>query len=149
MKRRFALLAIFVLVMAFTLTIFGDFREVETICQELLNKRAIVWNRIFDNDYNIEDFSNDIKLLAADMLLLEDIEAFKYFRDNPTDIEKVQSLELFDVKVGKNGSSYVVKGMILWNIESQEGIESIIDCYHIEMKKIKGNWYLTALNVIE
>lgn len=124
---------------------FGDSDELEPICQDLLSKRAVVWNRVFDNDYSFEDFSKDMELLATDGLLLEDMEAFKYFRDNPTDMEKVISLELCNTKVEKKGSVCHIEGTILWHLLSQEGSESVSDYYYIEMKKHKDNWYLVSL----
>lgn len=124
---------------------FGDSDELEPICQDLLSKRAAVWNRIFDNDYSLEDFSEDMELLAMDSLLLEDIEAFKYFRDNPTDMEKVISIELCNTKIKKEGSVCHIEGTILWHMTSQEGNESVSGDYYIKMKKHKGNWYLISL----
>lgn len=136
---------ILISILVVVLTAFEESREVEHICQELLNKRAAAWNRIFDGDYCFEDFSKDMESLARDSLLLEDIEAFKYFRDNSMDMEKVLSIELCNTKVMKKGSICHIEGIILWHLESQEGKESISDHYCIEMKKHKGNWYLVSL----
>lgn len=128
---------------------FGDFNEVESICEELLNKRSAAWNKIFDVGYSVEDFQNDIKSVAKGELFLEDIEAYKCLCDNPTDMEKVVSLKLYSEKARKVNSSYIIEGYIFWNIESQEGQETISYKYYIEMEKYKGNWYLTSINPIE
>ena len=142
-----AFLIVFVVMMILISS--GDFNEIESVCEELLNKRNTIWNKIFDGSYSVENFEDDIKSVARGELFLEDIEAYKYLCDNPTDMEKVVSLKLYSGKVEKVNSGYIIEGSILWNIESQEGLESISYKYYIEMEKYKGNWYLTSINPIE
>lgn len=128
---------------------FGDSKDLSTLCEELLIKRAEAWNKIFTEDYNYEMFYDDMNAIASGKLLEEDLETFIYLKEYPTDMERVISLDFTGQRIGKSGSNEVLEGKILWNLEGQESFESIEGYYRVDMMKHKGNWYLLDLQPIE
>lgn len=128
---------------------FGDSKDLGSLCEELLIKRAEAWNKIFTEDYNYEMFYDDVNAIASGKLLEEDLEIFIYLKEYPTDMERVISLDFTWQRIEKSGSNAVLEGKILWNLEGQESFESMEGYYRIEMMKHKGNWYLLDFQPIE
>ena len=128
---------------------FGDSKDLGTLCEELLTKRAEAWNKIFTEDYSYETFYDDMNAIASGKLLEEDLETFIYLKEYPTDMERVISLDFTGQRIEKSGSNAVLEGKILWGLEGQEVVESMEGYYRVDMIKRKGNWYLLDFQPIE
>jgi len=139
----------FIFVMLFSFFAFGDSKDIGTISEELLMKRAEAWNNILSEDYSYSDFYNEISSVATAELLVEDLETFSYLKENPTGMERVKSLELLPEKIEKQKNKAIVKGKIIWNMEGYEGTEVVESHYQIALEKYNRNWYIAELEPIE
>lgn len=147
MRRCMLYLAIPILIIS--IITFGDSPDLGILCERLLTERAEAWNNIMKEDYDYEAFYNDMNSLAAGKLLEEDLEAFIYLKENPTDMEKVISLAFDAERIEKKEAGALLHGKITWKLEGQEGIETIDGDYKVEMQKNKADWYVVDFTPIE
>lgn len=147
MKRSILYLVISMLIIS--IIAFGDSTDLGSLCEKLLVQRAEAWNNILREDYDYDAFYNDMNSIASGKLLGEDLETFIYLKENPTDMEKVISLEFDERKIEKAGVNALIQGKVTWYLEGQEYIETIEGDYKIEMQRHKANWYIVNIEPIE
>lgn len=128
---------------------FGDPTDLDAICEELLIKRAEIWNNILIEDYSYSDFYNGMISVAAGKLLVEDLETFSYLKENPTGMDRVISLKFYKDSIEKEGDNALIKGKIIWELEGLEGTEIVENHYEIALEKHKRKWYITGLQTVD
>jgi len=128
---------------------FGDSKDLDAICEELLIKRAEIWNNILIEDYSYSDFYNGMISVAAGKLLVEDLETFSYLKENPTSMDRVISLKFYKDSIEKQGNNALIKGKVIWEMEGLEGIEIVENNYEIALEKYKRKWYITELQPVD
>lgn len=128
---------------------FSDSTDLNAICEELLIKRAEIWNNVLVEDYGYSDFYNDMTSVAAGKLLAEDLETFSYLREYPTGMDRVISLDFYKESIEKQGDNALIKGKIIWELEGMEGAETVESHYEIALEKHKRKWYITGLQPVD
>ena len=138
---------LFVLLASFI--VFSDPTDLDVLCEELLVRRAEIWNNILIEGYGYSDFYNDMTSVAAGKLLVEDLETFSYLKENPTGMERVIALEFYEESIEKQGDNAFIKGKIIWIMEGNEDTEIIESDYEITLEKHNKDWYITGLQPVE
>lgn len=129
--------------------VFSDPTDLDVLCEELLVRRAEIWNNILIEGYGYSDFYNDMTSVAAGKLLVEDLETFSYLKENPTGMERVIALEFYEESIEKQGDNAFIKGKIIWIMEGNEDTEIIESDYEITLEKHNKDWYITGLQPVE
>ncbi|WP_372995679.1 hypothetical protein [Lutispora sp.] len=147
MKKSILYLLLLVLLASFI--VFSDPTDLDVLCEELLVRRAEIWNNILIEGYGYSDFYNDMTSVAAGKLLVEDLETFSYLKENPTGMERVIALEFYEESIEKQGDNAFIKGKIIWIMEGNEDTEIIESDYEITLEKHNKDWYITGLQPVE
>lgn len=147
MKKSILYLLLLVLLASFI--VFSDPTDLDVLCEELLVRRAEIWNNILIEGYGYSDFYNDMTSVAAGKLLVEDLETFSYLKENPTGMERVIALEFYEESIEKQGDNAFIKGKIIWVMEGNEDTEIIESDYEITLEKHNKDWYITGLQPVE
>lgn len=137
------------LVLLASFIVFSDPTDLDVLCEELLVRRAEIWNNILIEGYGYSDFYNDMTSVAAGKLLVEDLETFSYLKENPTGMERVIALEFYEESIEKQGDNAFIKGKIIWIMEGNEDTEIIESDYEITLEKHNKDWYITGLQPVE
>lgn len=137
------------LVLLASFIVFSDPTDLDVLCEELLVRRAEIWNNILIEGYGYSDFYNDMTSVAAGKLLVEDLETFSYLKENPTGMERVIALEFYEESIEKQGDNAFIKGKIIWVMEGNEDTEIIESDYEITLEKHNKDWYITGLQPVE
>jgi len=72
--------------------------QIQKDVNDLLNKRANLWNKLFSEEAKLEEISEELKGIVADPLLTYDIEAFSEIKENHTSMEKILKVEVLTIK---------------------------------------------------
>lgn len=137
------------LVLLASFIVFSDPTDLNVLCEELLVRRAEIWNNILIEGYGYSDFYNDMTSVAAGKLLVEDLETFSYLKENPTGMERIIALEFYEESIEKQGDNAFIKGKIIWIMEGNEDTEIIESDYEITLEKHNKDWYITGLQPVE
>jgi hypothetical protein len=144
-----SILYLLLLVLLASFIVFSDPTDLDVLCEELLVRRAEIWNNILIEGYGYSDFYNDMTSVAAGKLLVEDLETFSYLKENPTGVERVIALEFYEESIEKQGDNAFIKGKIIWIMEGNEDTEIIESDYEITLEKHNKDWYITGLQPVE
>jgi hypothetical protein len=144
-----SILYLLLLVLLASFIVFSDPTDLDVLCEELLVRRAEIWNNILIEGYGYSDFYNDMTSVAAGKLLVEDLETFSYLKENPTGMERVIALEFYEESIEKQGDNAFIKGKIIWVMEGNEDTEIIESDYEITLEKHNKDWYITGLQPVE
>jgi len=144
-----SILYLLLLVLLASFIVFSDPTDLDVLCEELLVRRAEIWNNILIEGYGYSDFYNDMTSVAAGKLLVEDLETFSYLKENPTGMERVIALEFYEESIEKQGDNAFIKGKIIWIMEGNEDTEIIESDYEITLEKHNKDWYITGLQPVE
>ena len=120
------------------------------LIQDLFKERTKLWNELYENSKNQEQFARKLSQIVAEPLLSFDTEAFESLLSYPTDMDKVlevQVIKIEDLSYGKTNMMALVT--IRWKMQGLESqyVEEIR--YKVVLLKDKGTWKLSDYSVIQ
>ncbi len=96
-------------------------KEVKIIVNQLLKKRAVLWNKLFNENESLDKIHDDLNEVVTEPLLTYDIEAFNKIKDDYTNMDKI-----LDVSVNSINNIIIKENKL--NLEAEvkwymEGLE--------------------------
>lgn len=129
-----------------------DEKEITVITKDinhLLNIRAGLWNKLFSEETNLEEISDELKEVVAKPLLTYDIEAFGQIKNEHTGMEKILNVDVLKVKNIKLDENRLnVEVEVEWLMEGFEMNYKEKVEYRMDLIKDDNKWKISDYNVI-
>lgn len=124
--------------------------QIKNDINNLLNKRANLWNELFSEEKKLEEIINELKEIVEDPLLTYDVEAFNQIKMQNTGMEKILNVDVLKIK-----DSVLTENDLTADIEVEwlmEGFEKNykeqVD-YKMKLIKVDDKWKIYDYKVIE
>lgn len=123
-------------------------KEVKIIVNQLLKKRAVLWNKLFNENESLDKIHDDLNEVVTEPLLTYDIEAFNKIKDDYTNMDKildvsVNSINNIIIKENKLNLEAEVK----WYMEGLEKNYTETIIYNMKLIKVKDRWKISDYSV--
>ena len=124
--------------------------EEKVIVENLFTTRSILWNRVYNEEINIDKWREELKKIVKNPLLDYDIEAFNNLKKFPTDLDRVVHLEIVDMKNVVNKDDEIVAILkIKWTMQGSESLYDEEISYSVTLQKEDMIWKLCDYKIEE
>ena len=121
------------------------------LIEDLFKTRAEIWNKVYDHSSKLEDFEEALKGIEEDPLLTHDLNTILDLKRMPTDMDKVLSvvvLDIRDISYGRTSMNATVK--INWKMQGKDSYYyEEIDYYVILVLSEEGRWKLSDYSITQ
>ncbi|MBF8983534.1 hypothetical protein IZY60_08290 [Lutibacter sp. B2] len=127
-----------------------QYLEEKVIIENLFTTRSILWNRVYNQEMNIDKWREELKKIVKKPLLDYDIGAFENLKKVPTDLDSVVHLEIVDIKnvVNKDDKiTSIVK--IKWTMQGNTCLYDEEISYSVILQKEGILWKLCDYKIEE
>lgn len=124
--------------------------QIKKDINNLLNKRANLWNELFSEEKELEEIIDELKEIVDDPLLTYDIEAFNQIKTQNTGMEKILKVHVLKVKNVALGENEITADIeVEWLMEGfEKNYKEQVD-YSMKLIKADDKWKIYDYKVIE
>ncbi|MFZ5968151.1 MAG: hypothetical protein ACOYVK_13385 [Bacillota bacterium] len=116
----------------------------------LFKERADIWNRIYDENVNMDVIMQELDKVVMEPLYTYDLSSFELAKEYPTDLDKVIRVEVVNIK-NLEKSDKELKGNVemLWKMQGFEGTYEEIIAYSVILKLHNGKWKISDYSLCD
>ncbi|WP_432664125.1 hypothetical protein R9X47_26795 [Wukongibacter baidiensis] len=124
--------------------------QIKKDINNLLNKRANLWNELFSEEKKLEEITEELKEIVEDPLLTYDIEAFNQIKAQNTGMEKILKVDVLKIKNTILGENEITADIeVEWLMEGfEKNYKEQVD-YSMKLIKDDDKWKIYDYKVIE
>ena len=127
-----------------------EYLEERIIIENLFTTRSILWNRVYNQEINIDKWREDLEKIVRKPLLDYDVEAFNNLKKVPTDLDRVVHLEIVDIKNVVNKDDNIVGVVkIKWTMQGTSSLYDEEILYSVILQKEDMIWKLCDYKIEE
>ncbi|MBB6215643.1 hypothetical protein HNQ80_001732 [Anaerosolibacter carboniphilus] len=125
-----------------------EFQNEKQIIQQLFQKRANLWNSLYETPKDIKDYGIELQRITTEPLFTFDLESFRDAIEYPHDLEKVIDVKVLDIDgVEYGNTSLKVEATILWRMQGLDSNYEQEINYVITLKKEEAIWKLSDYTI--
>lgn len=111
--------------------------DTKVILQDILEKRAILFNSLANNESEFLEIKSELRSLEIDPLYKYDIEAFALLMDKPSEIDIIKEVDIMEVTdFEKAQDEIIIAAKVKWLMEDIAGhyVESRQYRFHLNLE---------------